>query len=249
VVGPWVVGAMFFLALLGGLVMTLVLLGTIGGYNLMHPTIAVEGSDSFDAISRSFSYVFHSPWRMLWYTFVSVVYGAICYLFVRFFVWLVLALTWFFVAWFLGGQPGKYWPVMFPPPTDPLAPLPYSPDYAHLHWVEQIAAGMMVWWNYLLIGLVAAFAISYYFSANTIIYFLMRREVDATEMDDVYVEETDDEFEEPTAGGAPAAAETTVPAAAPTAVVAESTTVRVYSTPESPPAGSEPPPSPPPAAP
>ena len=39
---------------------------------------------------------------------------------------------------------------------------------------------------------------SFYFSANTIIYFLMRHEVDATEMDDVYLEQADDEFAEAT---------------------------------------------------
>ena len=37
--------------------------GTVGGFGLMYPTVAVEGSDSFDAISRSFSYVFARPWR------------------------------------------------------------------------------------------------------------------------------------------------------------------------------------------
>ena len=37
---------------------------------------------------------------------------------------------------------------------------------------------------------------SFYFSANTIIYFLMRHEVDATELDDVYLEQADDEFAE-----------------------------------------------------
>ena len=52
----------------------------------------------------------------------------------------------------------------------------------------------MTWWVYLVIGLVGAFAISFYFSANTLIYYLMRREVDATDLDDVYVEEMDDEI-------------------------------------------------------
>ena len=51
-----------------GFVMTITLFGTIGGFNLMYPTIAVEGSDSFDAITRSFSYVYARPWRMLFYT-------------------------------------------------------------------------------------------------------------------------------------------------------------------------------------
>jgi hypothetical protein len=47
----------------------------------------------------------------------------------------------------------------------------------------------------------------------------MRREVDATELDDVYVEETEDEFGEPVA-----TADTKVPSAAPTAVSAATTT-------------------------
>jgi len=194
-IGPPVAAAFFFLALLGGFIITLVLLGTLGGFNLMYPTVAVEGSDSFDAISRSFSYVFARPWRMLFYTLVSLVYGGVCYLFVRFFVWLVLAVTWFFMTWFLPphGQPAKYFPMMWPQPTDPLQQLPYVPNYEVLKGSEAFAAGLMSWWVYLVIGLVGAFAISFYFSSNTLIYYLMRREVDATDLDDVYVEEMDDD--------------------------------------------------------
>ena len=51
--------------------------------------------------------------------------------------------------------------------------------------------------------------ISFYFSANTIIYYLMRREVDATEMDDVYVEETEDDFTEAAASISPGPVATT----------------------------------------
>lgn len=248
--GPVITGLFFFLALLGGFVITLVILGTIGGFNLMYPTIAVEGSDSFDAISRSFSYVFARPWRMLWYTLVAVVYGAICYLFVRFFVWLILAVTWFFMNWFLTGQPAHYWPVMWPRPIDPLMPLPYGPDFEHLKGIDAAAAGLIVWWNYLVIGLVGAFAISFYFSANTIIYSLMRREVDATEMDDVYVEETEDELDQPAA-----AAAATAGTGGTTNIVTGTTTVRIEETaasapnPEPPaaPTGESSPTTPPPA--
>ena len=80
-IGPILVGALFFLALAAGFVMTLVLLGLIGGFNLMYPTIAVEGSDSFDAISRSFSYLYARPWRLAFYTLVAVVYGGLTYAF------------------------------------------------------------------------------------------------------------------------------------------------------------------------
>src|SRR6185436_225773 len=91
-IGEIVVGIFFFLALAAGFVITLVILGAAGGFNLMYPTIAVEGSDSFDAISRSFSYVYARPWRMLFYTLVAVLYGALCYVFVRLFIFLLLGL-------------------------------------------------------------------------------------------------------------------------------------------------------------
>ena len=202
-VGPIVTGLIFVLALLAGFVMALVLLGMVGGFNLMYPTIAVEGSDSFDAISRSFSYVFARPWRMLFYTAVAVVYGALTYLFVRFFIFLVLTLAHASVGWWLGGEPGKYWHgtpdpttgrgvAMWPAPE--FGDLPHTIQYADLKWSEKIAATEIAFWVYLVIGLLGAYAISFYFSANTIIYYLMRREVDATELDDVYVEDTDDDF-------------------------------------------------------
>src|SRR5207302_8928794 len=72
VVGEILVGIFFFLALAAGFVMTLVALGTFGGLNLMYPTIAVEGSDSFDAISPSFSYVYARPQRMLCSTIAAL---------------------------------------------------------------------------------------------------------------------------------------------------------------------------------
>jgi hypothetical protein len=190
--------------------MTLVLLGTVGGFNLMYPTIAVEGSDSFDAISRSFSYVFARPWRMAFYTIVAVVYGAITYLFVRLFIFLVLALTHGSVSWWFRNElskPKKFFPVMWPAPQPDA--LRYSIDYKSLAWSEQVAATGIAFWVYLLIGLLGAFAISFYFSANTIIYYLMRREVDATELDDVYAEDVDDDFATAAGDGGPAGAATT----------------------------------------
>jgi hypothetical protein len=211
-IGPILVGLLFFLALIAGFVMTLVLLGTVGGYNLMYPTIAVEGSDSFDAISRSFSYVYARPWRMLFYTVVAILYGALCYFFVRFFLFLMLTLTHHFVDAGsyrdVGGDvPVEMWNQMWPAPT--YEKLTYEPNWMTLHADQRIGAFLVMFWNYLAIGLLGAFAISFYFSANTIIYYLMRREVDATELDDVYLEQADEDF-----GGDPSVAATAAPTTA-----------------------------------
>ena len=248
VIGPIVLSIVFFLALVAGLVMALVLLGLVGGFNLMYPTIAVEGSDSFDAISRSFSYVFARPWRMLFYTLVAIVYGALTYTFVRFFIWIVLFLTHYFVGWWLTGQPNAHWTGEGPDntrvaaiwPLPQMESLPYNVQTDGLKWSEDIAAGMIAFWVYLVIGLLGAYAISFYFSANTIIYYLMRREVDATELEDVYVEETEDEFGETAPIGAP------TPSGAPVAVAAttvSTTTVAAVPSNEPPPGGAVPAPA------
>src|SRR5438045_9718837 len=89
---------------------------------------------------------------------------------------------------------------MWPEPT--FASLPYDVAFSGLKWSEAIAAFLIMLWNFLLIGLLGAFAISFYFSANTIIYYLMRREVDATELEDVYVEESDEDLAETATIGA-----------------------------------------------
>ena len=102
----------------------------------------------------------------------------------------------------------------------------YNVNYEALKWSEDIAAAEISFWVYLTIGLLGAFAISFYFSANTIIYYLMRREVDATELDDVYVEETEDEFGEPVATNTPGPATS----AAPTPVSAAVTTAGTNTT-------------------
>ena len=61
VAGPYIVGVLWFLGLVLGLVMALIVIGVGLGWPLMSPAIAAEDSESFDGFSRSFSYVFGRP--------------------------------------------------------------------------------------------------------------------------------------------------------------------------------------------
>lgn len=196
VVGPIIIGIFFFLVLIAGFVMALVVLGLFGGLNMMYPTVAVEGSDSFDAISRSFSYLYARPWRMGFYTLVAVVYGALTYLFVRLFIYLMLVLAHKFVGFGIlvhASNAAPLWSMMWPSPST-ASRLSYQVDFLTLNTGQSIGAFLVSIWVYLVIAMMGAFAISFYFSSSTIIYFLMRKEVDATEMDDVYLEQVDDDF-------------------------------------------------------
>lgn len=193
-VGPIIVGVLFIFALLLGLLIAFILIGFLTSGGLMYPTIAVEGSDSFDAMSRSFSYVFSRPWSAALYAIVALVHGAICYVFVRVFVFIALSATHFFVksAVWSGGQtlPGVA-------SADKMDVLWLAPTFRTLHawnWQamgvgESIGAICVMIWVYLIIGMVAAFALSYLAGSTTSIYYLLRRKVDATDLDDVYTEE------------------------------------------------------------
>ena len=60
-------------------------------------------------------------------------------------------------------------------------------------WYSYLGAFMVAFWLYLAFLMVVGFGYSYFWSASTIIYLLMRRKVDDTEMDEVYVEEDEEE--------------------------------------------------------
>jgi hypothetical protein len=205
-IGPILVGVLFFFALIVGLLIAFMLVGLFGGLALMFPTIAVEGSDCFDAISRSCCYVFSRPWRSVLYGVVALLHGTACYAFVRLFAFLALASTHFFVrgAIWTGGQalPGVSDP-------DKMDVLWTAPTFRVLHawnWdamsgAEAIGAVLIMVWVYVIVGLVASFALSYLVGSTTTIYCLLRRKVDATDYDEVFVEEE----EEPTPASIPEA--------------------------------------------
>ena len=63
------------------------------------------------------------------------------------------------------------------------------------YWASWVLAG----WVYLVAAVVLAFLVTFFLSAATNIYFLLRQKVDATDLDDVYVEEEGEAEEEPSA--------------------------------------------------
>lgn len=195
VVGPILTGLLLILAIVLGILMTVLAVGAVAGSGLMYPTIAVEGSDAFDAVSRGLSHVFAAPWRMLFYSGVAVVHGALTYFFVRLCAFVLLALVHYFVGCFVFGDAGRMWNQIWPGPKE-YARLAYQPAWHTMGTSGDVAAGVVSLWVYLVIALVGAYVVSYYFSASTIIYLLMRRKVDATDMDAVYLEPADEKVPE-----------------------------------------------------
>ena len=182
-VGELSVGLFFPLALLSAALTAVIVIGAVAGLNLMFPTIAYEDSDGFDAISRSFSYVYAKPWHMGFYTSLAVTYGAICYIFIRSFAFLVLRITHMFLRiGFLGDD--RKLVAIWPEPhfAELFGTVAASPE----NWSTALCAFLIRIWVLVVVGLVVSFVISFYFSANTIIYALMRHRVDKTALEEVY---------------------------------------------------------------
>jgi hypothetical protein len=235
-------GLLFPLVIMGGIAMAVILLGLVG-YPLMYTTISTEGSDTFDAISRSYNYVFQAPWSFAWYSLVALVYGAA----VTFLVILVGCLMMLLGKWGMSSAASAVWS-----PSKPDYLFVYAPE--SLGWKELLlsgsdlavqgvemkdptektgatdskntadrkswdggrsfmvyapankalneayrkdmgpsnkaGAGIVAFWMALVFLMMIGFSYSYFWTASTMIYLLMRKKVDEVELDEVYIEET-----------------------------------------------------------
>ena len=84
--------------------MAVLLVGMLAGWPLMWATVSVEGTDAFDAISRTYSYVYQRPARYLFYLFVAVVIGMVAWQVVALFEQATLSLSQWAVSWGSGQE-------------------------------------------------------------------------------------------------------------------------------------------------
>jgi len=267
---PWlgdvvIAGIGWPLVLLAGLIMAAVLVGLVG-WPLMYATISAEGSDSFDAISRSYSYVYQSPWVYAWYTLVALGYGAVLVFFVGF----MGSMTVYLGKWGVSQAPGIQWLN-----RDPSFLFAYAPEsfgwrtllldgakvdgqnvvrygaidsevwnklvgndenYTgkdRMTWANQAGAYMVAAWLYLFFLMILGFGYSYFWTASTVIYLLMRRKVDDTDLDEIYLEEddADEPYSSGTNLGAPPAPPPPPAATSGTVTMVEAPTLRTSSNP------------------
>jgi hypothetical protein len=142
---------------------------------------------------------------MIAYTAIAAVYGSICYTFVRIFAFLSLWIA----RWLL--QLGL-WVDNGSNQVNKLVAIWPKPEFRYLlgtsnpmtaNWTESIGAFLVYLFLLVVVGLVVSFIISFYFSANTIIYSLMRKTVDNTAFEDIYMQFNEAEIEPTTAESLP----------------------------------------------
>jgi len=192
---PWHVGEIWILlcslglplALLAGFLIVLIVIGGVTGLILMFPTISTEGTDAFDAISRAYSYVYSKPWRYIWYCLVALAYGIAVVGFVM--VFACYMTSWTLATAQLGAGEAAFGGIR----TFALQTLLGNKEVVQPEGIQHASGAIVFLWVFIVAALAYGFAVSYACTASTIIYFLMRKAVDGTEMTEVYVEEEEEE--------------------------------------------------------
>jgi hypothetical protein len=169
--GLLLAGLVWPLILVGGLIMALLLLGLIFGWPLMWATVSVEGTDTFDALSRAYAYVFQRPLRYLLYVVLAAVLGGLGWLLVENFAATVIWLSLWGTSWGAG--------------ADRVEHILAGQD---LGMLGGAGAALLRFWAGLIKWLAIGFFYGYFWTATTAIYYLLRRDVDATETDEVFLE-------------------------------------------------------------
>jgi len=169
------IGAFFWpLALAAGLMMTLLLVGVLFGWPLMWGTISAEGTDSFDALSRSYAYTFQRPLHYLFYAAVAGVIGWLGWLLVREFASGVVWMSYWAASW--GGGAVR---------IDAIRGIQGAEQLTGIAW---FGATLVRFFAGCVKLLAAGYLFSYFWAAAAAVYFQLRRDVDATETDEVFLD-------------------------------------------------------------
>jgi hypothetical protein len=191
-IGVAIGGVLWFLVLLDAILMTVLLLGLLLGWPLMWPTISSEASgDAFEAFSRSYAYTFQRPLHYLFYAFVAVLFGALCGVLVTAFAGAIVETSYWAAAW---GAGAKRVGEIISAPSERGNMFFYACVVYYL-------------WNQLVQAIASAFNFSFFWCTAAAVYLLLRRDVDQTNFDEVFVEGEEDRYQLPqtktdeTAGG------------------------------------------------
>jgi hypothetical protein len=232
-------GLLWWLPLLGGLVMAVTLIGLVG-WPLMTATVSAEGADAWEAVSRSYSYVYSAPRHFIWYNLVAMAYGAV----VVFFVGFIGSMTVYLAGWGVSQTPFStklnrdpaflfvYAPQSFgwrtllldgtrvkiknkdtgkteirdlvvtrvvgkgTPAEHEVREIDeatYNDYVQDFEWYNYFGVIPVTGWLWLVFLLVLGFGYSYFWTAGSIIYLLLRKKVDDADLDEVYLEEEEQE--------------------------------------------------------
>ncbi len=165
--------------------------------------VSVDGSSSFDVVSRTCTYIFPRLPRFLLYCVFAIAVGTLALLAVSAVVTTTIDLSFHTLDF--------WWEVFGKGETDleedasvnkytrvynemieqyrlgeTLTPAPTYEEPRHLESFAATVIGLFVW---IVLAMIPAYGISYALSSSTVIYMLLRRDVDGTPLEEIYSDE------------------------------------------------------------
>ena len=161
---PVVIGVLWCLVLVLGLMLAAVLIGLLIGWPLIWACLGVERSDAFDGVSRCYAYVYQRPLHLAFYVLVATVLTMFGEFVLSAFARATTTLS---EGFFLAGTNSSHLAELLS--ADPSA----------------LASQTISVWKWAFESLVAAYPLACLWPMAVGIYLLLRRQVDATEIDEI----------------------------------------------------------------
>ncbi len=176
--GVVIAGVLWFAILACALVMGLLLFGLMFGWPLMVASVACEGQNSFDAMTRAYAYTFQRPLHYAFYMVIAILFGGFCWLIVSNLANGVVDLAFWSSSWGANVVSGDRIQTI-----QGILPVPEGGSKALVNSGQSLI-GL---WNALFKTLAAAFVYGLFWCMASAIYLLLRKDVDETETDEIYV--------------------------------------------------------------
>jgi len=201
-----------------GLMMAILLIGALVGWPLMWSTVSVEGTDAFDALSRSYAYTYHRPWRLLWYALFALFLAVVSMFVVKLFASSAVALGNWSIHWGLDETTMRT--IVAPDPA-PVTEVPKlnlaAPDAgidvkvpsadatasAEPSGMLRATRNVIGFWKAVVALLVAGYQAGFLWVSAVGIYLLLRRDIDGVQVGEVYVDQSEEYGMPPLADDAP----------------------------------------------
>lgn len=172
------------LAILAGLGIAVLVAGLALGWPLLWGNLSIEeNSDAFDAVGRLYSYLGSRPIHYLVYLAIALLLGAFGWFVVAWLINLAYVFSAAIAGLLAGADRAVDWSAFGSLLATPER-LGVEPDTA--------GGSILRFWASFGRLLVTAYGVCYFWTAYTIIYFLLRQEVDRIPIDDVYRDEPED---------------------------------------------------------
>ncbi len=217
-IGIVVAGIIWFVVVLLGIVIGLLLIGMTFGWPLIIAAVSAEGEGAFDSVTRSFAYTFQRPLHYLFYTLIALLVGGFIWMIAARFTEGVINLSYWTTSWGAnvvdGGRTDSIksprWIGLGEDSTESDTRGVGQDEFTEGEGEENSESDQQIsqafvagyraieFWNWLLRTIAASYLHALFWCLFCAVYLLLRKDVDDTEMDEVFLDDARRTFELPT---------------------------------------------------